>query len=134
MLNHISLQGRLVRDPELRYTQSGTPVASFTLAVNRDVASQDGTRAADYIDCVAWRSTAEFISRNFAKGSAAVVSGRLQQRDWTDKEGNKRRSFEVVVESIYFGESKKQGAAEGTGAAGFGGFTENDVDDGELPF
>lgn len=106
MLNQIVIMGRMTKDPELRYTQSQTPVASFTIACDRDLKDQNGNRATDFIDCVAWRATAEFISRNFHKGSAAVVSGRLQLRDWTDKGGNKRRSAEVVAESIYFGEKK----------------------------
>lgn len=107
MLNDITLMGRLTRDPELRHTQSGNPVASFTLAVDRDFKSADGTRETDFIDCTAWRNTAEFVSKYFTKGSMAVVNGRLQIRDWTDKEGGKRRSAEVVVANIYFGDSKK---------------------------
>jgi len=110
MLNHIVIMGRLTRDPELRYTQSQTPVASFTLAVDRDFADKStGERATDFIDCVAWRSTAEFAAKYFAKGRMAVASGRLQLRDWTDRDGNKRRSAEVVVDSMYFGDSKKDG-------------------------
>ena len=98
MLNHITIMGRLTRDPELRYTQSQTPVASFSLAVDRDFGSRDGgEKQTDFIDCVAWRQTAEFVSKYFQKGSMAVVSGRLQIRDWTDREGGKRRSAEVVV-------------------------------------
>ena len=98
MLNHITIMGRLTRDPELRYTQSQTPVASFTLAVDRDFGSRDGgEKQTDFIDCVAWRQTAEFVSKYFTKGRMAVVSGRLQIRDWTDREGGKRRSAEVVA-------------------------------------
>lgn len=109
MLNHITIMGRLVRDPELRYTSSQTPVASFTLAVDRDFASRDGgERQTDFIDCVAWRQSAEFVNKYFTKGSMAVVAGRLQIRDWNDRDGNKRRSAEVVVENIYFGESKRR--------------------------
>ena len=109
MLNHITIMGRLVRDPELRYTSSQTPVASFTLAVDRDFASRDGgDRQTDFIDCVAWRQSAEFVNKYFTKGSMAVVAGRLQIRDWNDRDGNKRRSAEVVVENIYFGESKRR--------------------------
>ena len=109
MLNHIVLMGRLTRDPELRYTQSQIPVASFTLAVDRDYGSRDGgDRQTDFIDIVAWRSTAEFVSKYFTKGSMAAVSGRLQIRDWTDREGNKRRSAEVVADNVYFGESKRR--------------------------
>ena len=108
MLNHIVIMGRLTRDPELRYTQSQTPVASFTVAVDRDFGGRDGgERQTDFIDCVAWRSTAEFVSKYFHKGSMAVVSGRLQIRDWNDRDGNKRRSAEINVDSIYFGESKR---------------------------
>ena len=109
MLNHITIMGRLTRDPELRYTQSQTPVASFTLAVDRDFGGRDGgERQTDFIDCVAWRQTAEFVSKYFQKGSMAVVAGRLQIRDWTDRDGNKRRSAEVVAENVYFGESKRR--------------------------
>lgn len=107
MLNQITIMGRLTRDPELRYTQANTPVASFTLAVDRDYSGRDGKpKETDFIDCVAWKSTAEFVNKYFPKGSMAVVNGRLQIRSWTDKDGNKRRSAEVIVGSIYFGESK----------------------------
>ena len=109
MLNHIVLMGRLTRDPELRYTQSQMPVATFSLAVERDFANRDGgDRQTDFIDIVAWRSTAEFVSKYFTKGSMAAVSGRLQIRDWTDRDGNKRRSAEVVADNVYFGESKRR--------------------------
>ena len=107
MLNHIVLMGRLTRDPELRYTQSQTPVASFSLAVDRDFGRGE-EKQTDFIDCVAWRQTGEFVSKYFQKGSMAVVSGRLQIRDWTDRNGNKRRSAEVVVDNVYFGESKRR--------------------------
>ena len=107
MLNKIVLMGRLTRDPELRRTQSGTAVASFTLAVDRDYKPQDGERETDFIDIVAWRGTAEFVSKYFTKGRMAVVEGRLQVRDWTDKDGNKRRSTEVVADNVYFGDSKR---------------------------
>ena len=110
MLNHIILMGRLTRDPELRHTGSGTAVASFTLAVDRDYKSQDGDRETDFVDIVAWRSSAEFVSKYFTKGRMAVVSGRLQIRNWTDNDGNKRRSAEVVADSVYFGDSKREGA------------------------
>ena len=103
MLNHITLMGRLTKDPELRYTSNNTPVASFSLAVERDF----GEKQTDFIECVAWRQIGEFISKYFAKGNMIAVSGRLQIRDWNDKDGNKRRSAEVVVESAYFCESKK---------------------------
>ncbi len=120
MLNHIVLMGRLTRDPELRHTGSGTAVASFTLAVDRDFQSKDSQeRAVDFIDIVAWRNTAEFVSRYFTKGRMAVVSGRLQIRNWTDKEGAKRRSAEVVADNIYFGDSKRDNASTG-GYAEFG--------------
>ena len=108
MLNHITVMGRLARDPELRHTQSGTPVASFTLAVDRDFKDKDtGERATDWIDCVAWRSIGEFVSKYFTKCRVAVVEGRLQIRDWTDKDGNKRRSAEIVASNVYFGDAKK---------------------------
>ena len=124
MLNSIVLMGRLVKDPELRRTQSGVAVASFRLAVDRDFANQQtGEREADFIDIVAWRSTGEFVSKYFAKGRMAVVSGRLQMRNWTDNNGQKRTSAEVVAENVYFGESKKDGgysAAATTGGYGSG--------------
>ncbi len=108
MLNHITLMGRLVRDPELRRTGSGIAVASFRIAVDRDYQPKDGgERKADFIDCVAWRQTGEFISKYFAKGRMIVVDGRLEMRDWTDKEGNKRTSAEVIVDNAYFGDSKR---------------------------
>ena len=114
MLNQIVLMGRLTRDPELRRTQTGTPVASFTLAVDRDFVSRDGgERQTDFIDCVAWRNTAEFVSKYFTRGKMAIVTGRLQIRDWTDKEGNKRRSAEVVADNVRFGESKREGDGQG---------------------
>lgn len=144
MLNHISLMGRLTRDPELRYTSSGTAVASFSLAVERDFVSRDGgERQTDFIDCVAWRQTGEFVSKYFAKGNMAAVSGRLQIRDWNDKEGNKRRSAEVVVDNVYFCESKKSRESSGPASApagyheaarGGSAFAELDDGDGELPF
>lgn len=143
MLNHITLMGRLTRDPELRYTQSGTPVASFTLAVDRDF-KRSGEAETDFIDIVAWKQTAEFVSKYFTKGGMAVVSGRLQIRDWTDRNDNKRKSAEVVAASVYFGESKKRAesapaytpAPAGGVDAGPSAFSDLDVeDDGEeLPF
>ena len=108
MLNHITIMGRLTRDPELRRTGSGTAVTSFTIACDRDFSGQDGEKEADFIDCVAWRSTAEFVSKYFAKGRMAVVSGRLQLRGWTDKDGNKRKTAEVVADNVYFGDSKSE--------------------------
>ena len=153
MLNHIVLMGRLTRDPELRYTQSQIPVASFSLAVDRDFGGRDGgERQTYFIDIVAWRSTAEFVSKYFTKGSMAVVSGRLQIRDWTDKDGNKRRSAEVVADNVYFGDSKRDGgdnsgynpgyapapashsAAPSNFSASGSDFAEIGEDDGELPF
>lgn len=153
MLNHITIMGRLTRDPELRYTQSQTPVASFTLAVDRDFTSRDsGERQTDFIDVVAWRQTGEFVSKYFTKGSMAVVSGRLQIRDWTDREGNKRRNAEVVADNVYFGESKRRDDSAGgrsqfheydaprreNSSGNYGGgvsaFAELEDDDGDLPF
>ena len=108
MLNHITIMGRLTRDPELRRTGSGVAVASFTLAVDRDFGkNENGERETDFIDCVAWRQTGEFVSKYFTKGRMAVVSGRLQIRSWTDKDGNKRRTAEVVADNVYFGDSKR---------------------------
>lgn len=109
MLNHIVVMGRLTRDPELRRTGSGTAVASFTVAVDRDFTDKGtGERETDFIDCVAWRSTGEFVSKYFQKGSMAVVSGRLQIRSWTDKNGDKRRTAEIVADSVYFGSTRKE--------------------------
>lgn len=120
MLNHIDIMGRLTRDPELRRTASGISCVSFTLAVDRDYSGKDGgEKETDFIDCVAWRSTADFVSKYFSKGRMAVVSGRLQIRGWTDKEGNKRRSAEVVADNVYFGDSKKE---ESSGNS-YGGYT-----------
>lgn len=110
MLNHIVIMGRLARDPELRHTQAGIPVATFRLAVDRDFKDKaTGERATDWIDVVAWRGTGEFVSRYFSKGRMAVVEGRLQMREWTDKEGNKRTTAEVVADNVYFGDSKREG-------------------------
>jgi len=106
MLNHITIMGRLTRDPELRRTGSGVAVASFTVAVDRDFGGQDGQKETDFIDCVAWRNTGEFVSKYFTKGRMIVVDGRLQIRSWNDKDGNKRRTAEVVAEHCYFGDSK----------------------------
>ena len=133
MLNKIIRMGRLTRDPELRRTQSGTAVASFTLAVDRDYKPQDGERETDFIDIVAWRGTGEFVSKYFSKGRMAVVEGRLQVRDWTDKDGNKRRSTEVVADNVYFGDSKRP--ESGTPAEPSGELQElPDEEKGELPF
>ena len=122
MLNKIILMGRLTRDPELRRTQSGTAVTSFSLAVDRDFKSQGGDKETDFIDVVAWRNTAEFVSKYFTKGSMAVVSGRLQIRDWTDRDGNKRRSAEIVADNVYFGESKRSNEGNSSyGGNAYGG-------------
>lgn len=146
MLNKIMVMGRLTKDPELRRTQSGTAVTSFSVAVDRDFKSQSGERETDFIDVVAWRQTAEFVSKYFTKGRMAVVEGRLQIRDWTDKEGGKRRSAEIVAENVYFGDSKHDGSAPmgGTSASsrssvpapsdGHSDFAEIGEEDGELPF
>jgi len=149
MLNHIVLMGRLTRDPELRQTQSGVSVASFSLAVDRDYQNRDsGEKQTDFIDIVAWRSTAEFVSKYFSKGKMAVVSGRLQIRDWTDRDGGKRRSAEVVADNVYFGESKSgsqsggQPSASRNSSSGYGGYDAPEIktdfaeveDDGDLPF
>ena len=146
MLNHIVIMGRMTRDPELRRTGSGTAVASFTLAVDRDFGQKDGEKETDFIDCVAWRATAEFVEKYFTKGRMAVVSGRLQIRGWNDKDGNKRRTAEVVADNVYFGDSKKESSG---GAPDYapqncygnrGGYTqpqsfaELDEEDSSLPF
>jgi single-strand DNA-binding protein len=147
-MNQIVIMGRLTRDPELRHTPVGVAVASFTLAVDRGFTPKDGgERQTDFIDVVAWRNTAEFVSKYFVKGQMAAVTGRLQIRDWTDKDGNKRRSAEVVADNIYFTESKKSREAnfgpveiKDDFNAGFStpvgssDFAELEMDDGELPF
>ena len=120
MLNYIVIMGRLARDPELRRTGSGIAVTSFRLAVDRDFAPKDGgERETDWIDCVAWRQTGEFVSKYFTKGRMAVVSGRLQIRNWTDKDGNKRSSAEVVADNVYFGDSKRDDHA----GSAYGGYS-----------
>ena len=151
MLNQIVIMGRLTRDPELRRTGSGIAVTSFTLAVDRDFSGKDsGEKETDFIDCVAWRQTGEFVSKYFAKGRMAVVTGRLQIRGWTDKDGNKRRTAEVIADSVYFGDSKKESDsgssyggnsynAPGYDAPGYAGPPQNDFaeiedDDAQLPF
>ena len=145
MLNHIVIMGRLVRDPELRRTGSGIAVASFTLAVDRDFGPKDGgEKETDFIDCVAWRNTGEFVSKYFTKGRMAVVSGRLQIRKYTDKDGNNRRAAEIVADNVYFGDSKKDGAADNTATPAnnyvppvqpdSGDFALLDDDDAQLPF
>lgn len=132
MLNRIIVMGRMTRDPELRRTNSGTAVASCTVAVDRDFKSLSGEKETDFIDVVAWRNTAEFVSKYFSKGRMAVVEGRLQLRDWTDKDGNKRRTAEIVADSVYFGDSKRDGG-DAAQSAPQGGFSEIE-DDGDLPF
>ena len=142
MLNHIVLMGRLTRDPELRRTTSGTPVANFSLAVERDFKDDAGVRQTDFIDIVAWRNTADFVSKYFARGRMAVVSGRLQIRQWKNKNGETRYSAEVVADSVYFGDSKPDRGGEDTGftpaRAGVnvpGQFEDlTDKDDWDLPY
>ena len=149
MLNHITLMGRLVNDPELRRTGTGIAVTTFRIAVDRDFAPKDGgERKADFITCVAWRQTGEFISKYFAKGRMIVVDGRLEMRDWTDKEGNKRTTAEVIVDNAYFGDSKRDGDNSGSytapAAPAFGGYSAPaapasdyavvEDDDAQLPF
>lgn len=148
MLNHITIMGRLVRDPELRRTGSGIAVASFTLAVDRDFGPKDGgEKETDFIDCVAWRNTGEFVSKYFTKGRMAVVSGRLQIRKWQDKDGNNRYSAEVVADNVYFGDSKKDVTDNNVGHTATpannyvppvqpdaGDFALLDDDDAQLPF
>ena len=156
MLNHIVIMGRLTREPELRTTQSGIKVAAFTVAVDRDYSGRDGgEKQTDFIDCVAWRQTGEFVATYFRKGSMIVVSGRLQSRKWQDREGNNRTAWEINADSCYFGEQKRDndrgGSASGQSSYGDqrqsyaaprsgldapppSGFTELDDDDGELPF
>lgn len=115
MLNRATIMGRLTKDPELRRTGSGIAVASFTVAVDRDF-ENNGERETDFIECVAWRGAGEFVARNFHKGKMIVVSGRIQQRGWTDKDGNKRRTTEIVADEVYFGDSKKDAPGGGTPA------------------
>ena len=134
MLNHITLAGRLCADPVLRRTQNGTAVASFTLACERDFKNEGGDREVDFIDCVAWRKTAELVSGYFTKGRMAIVSGRMQIRGWTDKDGNRRKSAEILVDNIYFGDSKPQGEGAATEATGAEPYSEIAEDDDQLPF
>ena len=153
MLNHITIMGRLTRDPELRTTQAGVSVTSFTVAVDRDFGGRDGgERQTDFIDCVAWRSTGEFVSKYFRKGSMIVVSGRLQSRKWQDRDGNNRTSWEINADNVYFGESRRDGDSSrdsysnntysgsydsgrsSAPAPASNTFVELDDGDGELPF
>jgi len=139
MLNNLTLMGRLTRDPKLRHTQSGTPVASYTLAVNRDFETS-GNKETDFIDVVAWKKAAEFADSYFRKGQLVAVVGRIQTRKWSDKEGNNRVSVEVVAERQYFAEGKNKAEpasphyAADTSTANPGDFMELDVSDDELPF
>lgn len=141
MLNHITIMGRLTRDPELRRTGTGLAVASFSVAVERDYPNKEtGEKEVDFIDCVAWRHTGEFVSKYFAKGSMIVVSGRLQIRSWTDKDGNKRKTAEIVADNVYFGGSKKESETNNsytgyTYPYGYTGeFAMLEDDDAQLPF
>lgn len=140
MLNHIVIMGRLTKEPELRRTGSGVAVTSFTLAVDRDFGkTENGEKEVDFIDCVAWRQTGEFVSKYFSKGRMAVVSGRLQIRTWTDKDGNKRRTAEILADSVYFGDSKNSGTADNTPSTYSAPETASDFemlddDDPKLPF
>ena len=136
MLNHITIMGRLTRDPELRRTNSGVAVASFTVAVDRDFSDkQSGEKKTDFLDCVAWRQTGEFVSKYFTKGRMIVVDGRLEMRDWTDKEGNKHRSAEINVANAYFGDSKRDKTDGGYAShAPASDFALLHDDDGQLPF
>lgn len=148
MLNKVFIMGRLTADPELRRTQAGLPVTSFSLAVDRDFKGTDGKRVTDFIDVVAWRSTAEFVTKYFTKGRMAVVEGRLQIRNWTDKDGNNRRTAEVIAENMYFGDSKNSGTGGSSdeaephmysmpsGDAGDDGYAQfhDEEEDGDLPF
>ena len=148
MLNKIFLQGRLVADPELRHTQSGIPVASFRIAVDRDYKNQNGEKETDFINIVAWRGIGEFVSRYFYKGRMAIVVGQLEIREYTDRDGNRRYATEVVANNIYFGDSKKDSSTGNNntgqesysnygppdGGVGNGAFSELTDDDGELPF
>ena len=135
MLNHITIMGRMTRDPELRRTGSGVAVTNFTIACDRDIANKDsGERETDFIECIAWRGTGEFVEKHFKKGSMAVVTGRLQVRSWTDKDGNKRRTAEVVAETVYFGDSKKNSNENGAQAQPAQDFAMIDDPDAQLPF
>ena len=137
MLNHITAAGRLTKDPELRRTQNGVAVASFTIACDRDIKDASGNKQTDFIDCVAWRNTAEFVDKYFTRGRMVIVSGRLQMREWPDKNGNKRRNTEILAESVYFGDSKQQTANAQTQEAHApqaDNFQQIEIDDEELPF
>lgn len=133
MLNRITIMGRLTADPELRRTSTGIAVTSFTLAVDRDFSGKDGgEKETDFIDCVAWRNTGEFVAKHFTKGRMAIASGRLQIRSYTDKEGNKRRTAEVIADTVYFGEPKNSNADQASTPAQ--NFAAIEIPDYELPF
>lgn len=136
MVNRCILMGRMTCDPELRTTSGGKSVTSFTIACERDVKNQDGSRTTDFIDCVAWGTTAEFAAKYFGKGRMVIVEGRLQVRDWTDKNGNKRKAVEVVADHVYFGEAKPKEEYAAPSYPVRNGFQELDGfgDEGELPF
>ena len=136
MLNHITIMGRMVRDPEMRRTAGGIACVSFTLAVDRDFKGQGSEKETDFIDCTAWRNTAEFVEKYFSKGRMAVVSGRLQMRKWTDKDGNNRTSYEVVADNVYFADSKKDnnGSRFDISPAPASDFAMLDDTDTQLPF
>ena len=137
-LNRIVIMGRMVKDPELRRTGAGVAVASFTLAVERDFKGQNGEKETDFIDVVVWRQTAEFVSKYFSKGRVAVVEGRLQLRDWQDKDGNKRRNAEIIADNVYFGDNKSDGASQAQNREDLvrrmNGFAQIEEESGDLPF
>lgn len=133
MLNKVIIMGRLTQDPELRRTQGGTAVTSFTMAVDRDFKSQSGEKETDFIDVVAWRNTGEFAAKYLAKGRMAAVEGRIQVRDWQDKDGNRRKSVEVVADNVYFGDSKRDSKPQESRTVDEPEFDEIE-DDGDLPF
>lgn len=133
MLNNVVIMGRLTRDPELRRTQSGTAVTSFTMAVDRDFKSQSGEKETDFIDVVAWRNTGEFAAKYLAKGRMAAVEGRIQVRDWQDKDGNRRKSVEVVADNVYFADSKRDSKPQESRTVNDQEFDEIE-DDGDFPF
>lgn len=134
MLNKVFMQGRLVADPELRHTPNGVAVASFRIAVDRDFKDKAGERQADFVNVITWRATAEFVSKFFSKGRMAIVEGKLQSRNYEDKDGNKRYALEVIADNVYFGDSKKDQAAEKEPEFQPPQFTEYQDDDGDLPF
>ena len=138
MLNHITAAGRLTKDPELRRTQNGVAVASFTIACDRDIKDESGNKQTDFIECVAWRNTAEFVDKYLTRGRMVIVSGRFQMREWTDKNGNKRRNAEILAENVYFGDSKREventEKSETKEAEQTVDFDQVEIDDDELPF